>query len=117
MKNKIILLKLFILILILESCGSFLCGELTGDWKEMYEKAQVEYSNDLSVERIPCDFFYIKVVNKGNTIDTNVIHNVHKELFNVNKKIGWEVLMVYDANENYIFSHSYNGKMYVQTGD
>jgi hypothetical protein len=98
------------------SCNNLTCGELTGEWKEQYEKAN-SVAVDLKVENIPCEYFYINVILKTKVVDTSAIHSIHRYLYNEKNKIGWQVLQVYDVNGKYIFSHKYNDNIYIQTGD
>ncbi len=101
---------------LLYSCDSIVCGELSGEWKLQFEKAATATTN-LKLENIPCEFYYINVIANSNKIDTNTIHSLHKLLYNQKNKIGWQVLLVYNAEGKYLFSHRYNNSIYIQTGD
>ena len=98
------------------SCNNILCGELSGEWKSLYEQTKSKIVN-LEVEHIPCEFYYINVIVQNEKIDTLAIHNIHRNLYNTKSNIGWQVLQVYDLKKNYLFSHHFNGKIYVQNGD
>jgi hypothetical protein len=89
---------------------------LTGQWKTQFEKAKLNTDN-LEVENIPCEFYYIKVVVHNTKVDTSAICAIHKHLYNKNDNIGWQVLLVYDLDKKYLFSHRYNGSIYFQQGD
>lgn len=111
MKTAIILFLFF-----LSSCSSILCGELTGEWKQMLEKASAVFP-ELKVENIPCEFYYIDIFISSEKIDTSEIHSLHKYLYDHKSRIGWQVLQVYDSKQQYLFSHRYNNDMFIQTGD
>lgn len=102
--------------IVFSSCNSVLCGDLTGEWKQQFDNANVNAGN-LRVENIPCEFFYINVIVPIGKVDTFSIHSIHKYLYNQEKKSGWQVLLVYDIKENYLFSHKYNDSIYIQNGD
>ena len=111
-------MRVFLIIsfLCIYSCTSITCGELSGEWKMKYERAR-SFSNDFTIENIPCDFYYINVVVNSPFVDTAAIHSLHNYLYDENLKVGWQVLLVYDADRNYLFSHKYNGTIYIQKGD
>jgi hypothetical protein len=98
---------------IFQSCNYLLCGELTGEWKNKLEKAN-EFSASLKVENIPCEFYYINVIATTKLIDTSAIHSLHKYLYDEKSKVGWQVLLVHDAEWKYLFSHRYDNSIFLQ---
>ena len=46
-----------------------------------------------------------------------MINNIHKLLYDKEKRDGWITLLVHDVNGNYLFSHGKNGNIYKQSGD
>lgn len=98
------------------SCNTFLCGELTGEWKQQFENANSK-AIKFKIENIPCEYFYINLIMLSNEIDTSSIRSIHKILYNKENRIGWQVIKVYDNNRKYLFSHNYNDNIYIQTGD
>jgi len=100
---------------IFHSCNYLMCGELTGEWKFKSERAN-KASTVLKVEDIPCEFYYINVMATTKVIDTPAIDALHKYLYD-EKKVGWQVLLVHNAEGKYLFSHIYNNSNYTQKGD
>lgn len=93
-----------------------MCGELSGEWKEQFERANAT-TVSVKAENIPCEFYYINVIITTKHIDTTAIHSIHKYLYNKKSKIGWQVLLVYNTEGQYLFSHRYNDSIYIQKGD
>ena len=107
---------LLVICFTLFSCDSTSCGELTGEWKKQYEKAN-SIAKNFKVESIPCEYSYINLILKSKIIDTSAIRVIHKYLYNEKKSIGWNIILVYDTDGKYLFSHKYNDSIYVQKGD
>jgi hypothetical protein len=114
---KQLMIYSIIFILFLSSCNRFLCGELPPELKMKINRVNNLYSDYLKVENIPCENFYINVVFHNDKIDTSMVHSVHKILYDKENNIGWPVLLVYNMQEEYIFSHNYENKIYKQSGD
>ena len=109
-------------ILTFESCDYFtkiFCGELEGEYKQMVADINNRYKYQLVIEPIPCDPIYINVLLKTANVDTSIIRSIHKKLYKEDSipTVGWQTLVIYDNKRNYLFSHSYNGYIYKQTGD
>jgi len=115
--------KLFIIIfslLLVSSCNqitAFFCGELEGDLKALYQHAERKYADKILIERIPCEAIYINAYLLDNEVDSILVNSLHQDLYNQQKKIGWQTILVCDKAGNYLFSHSSKGKFYQQSGD
>lgn len=114
---KITLIYLLFSCLLLTSCDRILCGDLPKELEILQSRANSRFSDYLLVENIPCEGFYIKVMYKIEKIDTSIVHSVHKVLYDKKNSVGWPVLLVHDKSGEYIFSHNYENKIYIQTGD
>jgi hypothetical protein len=109
-----------VLIIVFSSCnqiGRGFCGQLQGGWKELYENAIGEYSDEIRIERIPCESNYINAYMNGDEVDPVLIKSLHQALYNEQDEIGWFTLLVYDSEGKYLLSHSASGKFFLQTGD
>jgi hypothetical protein len=69
------------------------------------------------VEHIPCEAIYINVKLKIENMDTIVINDIHKILYDPQKKIGWQTLLIYNIEGKYVSSHSSHNMFYYQSGD
>ena len=113
MKLVIILSCLFIL----SSCTDIFCGKINKKQQRMLDTVNLRYNSTFEVEPIPCDYIYLKVKYKITKVDTLLLDEAHDLLYNENQKIGWQTLLIYNEEGEYIFSHSKNGNTYYQTGD
>lgn len=104
---------MIILVLLLFSCKKIdkaLCGELKGEWKNIYEKASIEYKDVFLIEPIPCESYYVNVFSKSDNIDTLKVKSLHKILYNEESKIGWLSLKIHSKQGKFLFSNHYSGK-------
>lgn len=111
---------IFLLLLVHYSCSritEFFCGELEGDLKALYQHAERKYVDKILIERIPCEAIYINAFLLDNEVDSILVNSLHQDLYNQQKKIGWQTILVYDKAGNYLFSHSLPGQFYQQSGD
>ena len=104
MKLNILLLLFFVIFIY--SCNTILCGKLNDELQAIQDSANNKYSEHLLIENIPCEYYYINLTFKNNYIDTNLIHSVHEILYNKERRIGWQVIFVYNSKGEYIFSHN-----------
>ncbi len=98
------------------SCSGILCGDLTGKWKKQLDEAD-KYAVNFKIRNTPCEFYNIDVVFNTKDIDTNSIRSVHEILYDEKDKIGWQVIRVYDRDNEYLFSHKYTNEVFVQKHD
>ena len=47
-------------------------------------------------------------------IDTSDIHSLHQYLYDEKNKVGWQVLLVHNANGKCLFSHRYDNSIFLQ---
>lgn len=98
-----------ICVFVLCSCSGLLCGDLNGEWLKLLTNANNKYSSKFSIENIPCEFYYINVTIKCNNNDTVLLKDLHSELYDSTRKIGWPVFVVFDKEKNYLFHDAVNG--------
>jgi hypothetical protein len=112
-RNIIFFSSLFII----NGCTLF-CEDLNDELKSKIDNAQLKYKDVLNIENIPCEGTYINIKMKVSIkSDTIFFNELHKLLYDEEKKVGWGVLVIFDRQNNYMFSHSHNNKIYSQTGD
>lgn len=66
---------------------------------------------------IPCEFNYIKIKFKTDNYNALILDTIHKMLLDKKTMEGWTTMYIYDKDNNYLYSHSSNNKIYKQTGD
>lgn len=115
--NRFVFFIFCFFVIINMSCNKLLCGSLDKRYQDLIDSVNIKFKNHFSVENIPCDFNYIKLKLYTQDLDSTLIEDAHKVLYNSEKKIGWPTILIYDNNKDYIISHSKNNKFYYQTGD
>lgn len=113
-KNVFIVFICFILV---NSCSYFPCGSPKDEWQKLLKEAKKKYSDKVEIRIIPCESIYLDIILKDNNIDTLDLDHLHKLLYNQSSKIGWQTINVYNKNGQYIFSHSFEEKIFIQSGD
>jgi hypothetical protein len=98
------------------SCRN-ICGTLDSDSQSRIVKANNILDSNGYVENIPCEYTYLNVHINSSVIDTNIINSIHYVLYDSKNKKGWQVLLIYDNQDKYVFSHHLAGRFYHQTGD
>jgi hypothetical protein len=107
-------------LLFYSSCGkitNWFCGDLNSFEKQSVDSVNKLYGKYADIEPIPCEYIYVNLQLKTEYVDTTKIEAIHKVLFNKETKEGWQSINVYDVNGKYLFSHSFNGKINIKTGD
>lgn len=93
---------------------NWFCGELGEFEKQSIDSVEKLHVSYIKVETIPCEYLYVNLHLKTEYVDTLRIGQIHKILFNEETKEGWQSMNIYDAHDQYLFSHHYNGKINVK---
>lgn len=102
----------------LASCNQNTCGDAYGEIGiSMVKQANKIYPDEIIIEILPCEFYYINVINNSVSIDTSKLKQVVKKLYDKEKKIGWPVSVIYNNSHTYLFSINDRGLVFVQKGD
>jgi len=105
------------IIIINISCNKLLCGTLDKEHQNLIDSVNIKFKDYFSVVNVPCEYNYIKLELQTSNMDSTLIEETHKILYDPIKKIGWPTIIIYDNNGNYIISHSKNNKFFYQSGD
>ncbi|MDJ1498599.1 hypothetical protein QNI19_37035 [Cytophagaceae bacterium DM2B3-1] len=109
-KNPIFTSVLFMVVF--TSCGKILCGDIPEKLQRRVDQVDKIYGANIKAEPIPCEMRYINIRLKTAEYDTTIFDSMHKILYDVDKKEGWMTLIVFDKDNKYLFSHSFNNKIY-----
>jgi hypothetical protein len=92
---------------------NWICGDLGKYEKEAIIKVQNSFGKIVSIEPIPCELIYVNMVLKSSSIDSTSVSLIHKIIYDIENKKGWQTINVYDRNRKYMYSHHYSGEINV----
>lgn len=102
---------------ILTACTGIFCGKLDKEHQQMIDSVNIKYNNYFEVTNTPCEYIYLDLHLKTKSLDSTIVNDAHKILFNHETKTGWQTIKIYNVNNEYVISHSWRGHFYYQTGD
>jgi hypothetical protein len=91
------------------SCNKILCGSLDEKRQVLIDNAIETYQENIKVEVIPCENYYLNIYLKMESVDSVMIKDLNSILYNSKEGIGWQSIHVYSIGGKFLFDRHFNG--------
>ena len=75
---------------------------LDTETQKLYDRCKEKYKAYLRIEYIPFEFWEVRIFLKSDKIDSLVIKNLEKDIYDEEKKVGWRLLIIHNEKRNFL---------------